>query len=913
MDSVELDKDAPLREDIRRLGRILGNTVRRQEGGEIFSAIEAVRQTAIRFHRDEDHGAREEMDEVLTSLSQHGMIQTIRAFSYFSHLANVAEDQHHIRRNRAHLRAASAPRNGSLALCMERLKAAGIDSQTLYDILARALVVPVLTAHPTEVRRKSTLDREKDIAALLAEAERGDLTPEDEAEHQASLERAVLMLWQTSILRRNRLGVPDEIVNAIAYYDYTFFSEIPKLYALLEDMLAEHFGIRDAAVASFLRMGSWIGGDRDGHPYVNASTMADHFRMGADRAIMHYQREVQRLASELSIDERLVPVTAELDALAHRAADPSPHRAGEPYRRALVGIANRLAATRLALGEASEGSAAEPYESTEEFAHDLATIHRSLVDNGSALLARGRLRDLRRAVDVFGFHLATLDMRQNSDVHELAVAELLEKAGVAEDYLSRDEDARVALLSAELTHARLLSSPFITYSDTTERELAILRQAALMRERYGPRAVENAIISKADAPSDVLEVALLLKEVGLYRPLERRLELNIVPLFETIADLRAAPAIVDTLFALPVYGPLLDSRGRFQEVMLGYSDSNKDGGFLTSRWEVYKAERALVEVFERHDVRMSLFHGRGGSVGRGGGPSYEAIVAQPAGAVNGAIRITEQGEVITGKYANPEMGRRNLESMVAATLEATLLPHEGGAAEPEHLAVMDDLSERAFQAYRTLVYETEGFTEYFWTSTVIGEIANLNIGSRPASRTNTPRIEDLRAIPWVFSWSQCRLMLPGWYGFGSAVKGFLADAGDEGLAVLRAMADGWPYFHTLLSNLDMVLAKTDIAIATRYADLVEDAVLRERVFPIIREELEDTISMLLTITGRNALLDENPLLARSIRNRFPYLDPLNHLQVELLRRHRQGQSDDRLVHGINLTINGIAAGLRNTG
>ncbi|MEM8664960.1 MAG: phosphoenolpyruvate carboxylase, partial [Pseudomonadota bacterium] len=758
------DKDAPLREDIRRLGRVLGDTVRRQEGGEIFTVVESVRQTAIRFHRDMDPEARDELENTLTQLSQHGTIQTIRAFSYFSHLANVAEDQHHIRRTRAHELAESAPRDGSIRLAVERIRGAAISADALEAALATALLSPVLTAHPTEVRRRSTLDRERDIAAILADGDRMDLTPEDMADNQSTLERAVLMLWQTSILRRNRLGVPDEIVNALAYYDYTFLTEIPRLYGVVEDLLAEDPQWNGRAVPSFIRMGSWVGGDRDGHPFVDADTMATAFALQSDKALAHYEREVQRLSNELSLDERLVAVSNELSALAHDAADMSPHRQGEPYRRALVGIANRLAATRDAFGLSTkhslgEAAGARPYANPAEFQNDLATIHHSLEANGSAVLARGRLRDLRRAAEVFGFHLATLDMRQNADVHEAIVAELLAKAVVEADYLALSEDERVAILSSELSNPRLLASPFIEYSDLTKKELAIFRQARVMRERYGENAIRNAIISKADAPSDVLEVAVLLKEAGLYRPTDQTLGLNIIPLFETIADLRAAPTIMDTLFKIEAYEPLLNSRGRFQEVMLGYSDSNKDGGFLTSRWEVFKAEHLLVDVFQTHGVHLSLFHGRGGSVGRGGGPSYEAIVAQPPGAVAGAIRITEQGETITGKYANPRLGRRNLESMVAATLEATLLPHEGGSAPPEFMTVMDDLSERAFQAYRTLVYETEGFTDYFWTSTVIDEIANLNIGSRPASRKAGRRIEDLRAIPWVFSWSQCRVML----------------------------------------------------------------------------------------------------------------------------------------------------------
>jgi phosphoenolpyruvate carboxylase len=415
--------------------------------------------------------------------------------------------------------------------------------------------------------------------------------------------------------------------------------------------------------------------------------------------------------------------------------------------------------------------------------------------------------------------------------------------------------------------------------------------------------------------SDLLEAALLAREAGLLRPVEGRLAVNLIPLFETIADLRNAGAVMEQLLSLPSYARLLGSRGATQEVMIGYSDSNKDGGFLTSGWELYKAEIRLVEVFERHGVKLRLFHGRGGSVGRGGGPSYQAILAQPGGAVQGQIRVTEQGEVIASKYSHPEVGRRNLEILAAATLEASLLRRGEPAPRRVYLEVMDALSEQAFRAYRALVYETEGFERYFWESTVISEISELNIGSRPASRKKSTRIEDLRAIPWVFSWAQCRIMLPGWYGFGSAVRSWLALQKDRaaGMKLLSEMHATWPFFAALLSNMDMVLAKSDLAIASRYARLVSDEKLRDAIFPRIRAEHQATVKSLLEITGASGLLEANPLLARSIRNRFPYLDPLNHVQVELLRRYRAGLQDERVKRGIHLTINGIAAGLRNSG
>ncbi|HEX6979427.1 MAG TPA: phosphoenolpyruvate carboxylase [Alphaproteobacteria bacterium] len=919
INSVDVpEKDLPLRDDIRLLGRILGDTVRAQEGEAVFGIVERIRRTAIRFHRDEDEAARRELEATLDGLSRDQTIRVIRAFTYFSRLANIAEDQHHIRRIRAHALAASPPREGTMARALSRAHEAGISRSRLRRFFSDALISPVLTAHPTEVRRKSTLDRDMEVARLLTERDRIQLTPDEAAAGDEALRRVVLTLWQTSILRRTRLAVLDEVANALSYYDYTFLRELPRFYAALEDQLASMDPAWDGAeLPSFLRIGSWIGGDRDGNPFVTAEVLRQALRMQSRRALNFYLEELHLLGGELSLDARLVGISDELAALAGRSPDPSPRRNDEPYRRAITGMYARLAATawtldrfevpRHAVGEAP------PYANAAELRADLDILARSLAANGSTTLARGRLRNLRRAVDVFGFHLAGIDLRQNADVHERTVGDLFEKAHPGTGYRGLAEPARIALLLDELRTARLLASPFVAYSAQTASELAILRTAAEAQRNYGKPAVPNYVISKADGVSDVLEAALLLKEAGLLRPDKGELDVNIVPLFETIADLHNCGRVMDALLAVPEYARLLESRGRVQEVMLGYSDSNKDGGFLTSGWELYKAEVALIEVFSRRDIRLRLFHGRGGSVGRGGGPSYQAILAQPCGAVQGTIRITEQGEVIAGKYSNPEMGRRNLETLAAATLEATLLQPEGAAPRDEYLAAMEELSAHAYRAYRRLVYETAGFERYFWESTVIGEITNLNIGSRPASRTNSTRIEDLRAIPWVFGWAQCRLMLPGWYGFGAAVRAWIAAHPRDGVAVLRAMYREWPFFQTLLLNMDMVLAKSDIAIASRYATLVADAELRAAIFPRLRAEWRDSIRALLAITGQKTLLERNPLLARSIRNRFPYLDPLNHVQIELLKRHRAGDTDERVVQGIHLTINGIAAGLRNSG
>ena len=908
-----LEADARLHEDIRLLGRILGDTVRDQEGVEVFDIVERIRQTSVRFHRDEDRVARRELENILDGLSTAATVRIVRAFSYFSHLANIAEDQNNIRQMRG------SPRDDTLARTLAHARSAGISAEQLRSFFASALVSPVLTAHPTEVRRKSTIDREMEIAALLDRRERTKLTASEFEASEEQLRREVLTLWQTNLLRRTKLTVLDEVANGLSFYDYTFLREVPRLHCALEDRLQTDEESTRQELASFLRMGSWIGGDRDGNPFVTADVMRGTLHLQSSRILRFYLEELHALGAELSIAAHLAEVSEELRGLAERSRDPSPHRSGEPYRLAVSGIYARLAATALKLEVQTSRrpvADAEPYATARQFKADLDILDRSLIANNSRVIARGRLRLLRRAADCFGFHLARLDIRQNSAVHERTVAELVDAAIPGTSYMALGEDARIALLASELRSARPLVSSFVKYSEETLAELAVFRAAADAHVTFGSDVIPQCIISMCQGVSDMLEVAVLLKEAGLVDP-SGRSAINIVPLFETIGDLQACSAIMDRLLSLHDYRRLIDSRGAVQEVMLGYSDSNKDGGFVTSGWELYKAEIGLAEVFERHHVRLRLFHGRGGSVGRGGGPSYDAILAQPGGAVQGQIRITEQGEIISSKYSNAEVGRNNLEILAAATLEASLLQPKRSAPRREYLEAMEQLSALAFRAYRNLVYETDGFVDYFWASTVITEISTLNIGSRPASRKKTRAIEDLRAIPWVFSWAQCRLMLPGWYGFGSAVEAWMADYPDRGMPFLQELYREWPFFRTLLSNMDMVLAKSSIAIASRYADLVPDAGLRERIFGRIRREWHLSISTLLQIMGHERLLQGNALLERSIRNRFPYLDPLNHVQVELLKEHRKesgaATADEQVLRGIQLTINGISAGLRNSG
>jgi len=915
---LDSNKDEPLRNDIRLLGRLLGDTVREQEGDAVFELIERVRQTAVSFARNGDPAARAELAALLDPLPRDTTQAVVRAFSYFLQLANIAEDEHHIRRRRAHDLVGSPPREGSLIHALDQLAASKVSPEAVADLFAHALVAPVLTAHPTEVQRQSLIRNHRDLARLLDQRERLQMTPEEEAENDLGLATAILTLWQSRMLRPVRLKVLDEVKNGISYFKETFFTELPRLYIQVTQQLQKRYPDTFWALPPFYRVGSWIGGDRDGNPFVTAEILRETLRLQSAAAINHYLDQVHELGGELPLSNLLVNTTPELQELAEQSTDRSPQRADEPYRRALSGIYARLAATARALDHFEpvrhEIGHAEPYATPDALRADLKILSNSLKLNGSARLAGGRLRLLLRAVQVFGFHLAPIDLRQNSEVHARSVAELLAAAGRCPDYEALPENERIKLLVAEIATPRPLYSPYLSYSEETQGELAIFFAARDLRQRYGAAALPNCIISKTDGVSDLLELALLLKEAGLLRPGPTPvLDVNIIPLFETIEDLQKSAATMDGIFALPAYRQLLAGRRDEQEVMLGYSDSNKDGGFLTSGWELYKAEIELARVFRQHGIRLRLFHGRGGSVGRGGGPSYHAILAQPAGAVSGQIRLTEQGEVISTKYGNPDTGRRNLEVLLAATLEASLTDHENKVEPAEQFhAVMDDLSARAFNAYRGLVYETPGFTTYFRQSTVVSEIATLNIGSRPASRKPSERIEDLRAIPWVFSWAQCRLMLPGWYGFGSAVDGYLQNQPD-GLATLRRMVRSWPFFRSLLSNMDMVLAKSDLAIASRYAELVADSELRERIFSQIRAEWQLTRQHLLSILEQDDFLADNPMLKRSLQLRSPYMDPLNHLQVELLKRYRGGETDERVARGIHLAINGIASGLRNSG
>jgi phosphoenolpyruvate carboxylase len=962
-----------LQDDIRFLGRLLGHSIKESEGESLFDQIEHLRRTAVTIRRaavNQGEGAVD-ADEVMQRLiaeidqkSDQELKLLSRAFSYFMHLANIAEDR--LQRRLDHLdHQFETPNMHGLSGTIERLNNAGVSNETILAYLDELNIVPVLTAHPTEVQRKSILDRHQVISDSLREYH----LVNDHRQKAAIAERIlgqVQLLWYTRMLRFDTLTVEDEIDNALNFYESTFLQVIPQLYTKMYKYLSKDNELDTDKVAKFLTMGSWIGGDRDGNPFVNAGTLKTAIARQAATVFNHYLHEVHALGTELSLSDAFAPASQELRKLADRSHDRSRHREDEPYRRAMIGIYARLAATAKVLTNGQvdlpQAEFGRVYDDVEAFLADLKVVAASLDTYHAARVIDLRLQNLIYAVSIFGFHLATIDLRQSSDVHERILEEIFLRAGVQFNgqkliYSQLAEEQKVELLLKELAEVRPLVAPWQKYSEETERELAILKTAAAIRQQYGHRAITQSIVSHTETLSDMLELLLLQQETGLiaiecdeqgeikqFKPNDG---LIVVPLFETIPDLEAGAKIMDQWLSIPwVKQRVIASQDGLQEVMLGYSDSNKDGGYLTSNWSLYETELALVEVFKKHGVALRLFHGRGGSVGRGGGPTYDAILAQPAGSVQGKIRLTEQGEVIQFKYKTPQTGLWNLEQIVTATLEASLLEQTAAQTSEEscsldakacaargYHAVMQFMSSRSEEAYRNLVYGTEGFAKYFVESTTVRHIAELNIGSRPASRKAGQRIEDLRAIPWTFSWAQCRLMIPGWYGMGTALRDFIEEgtvvaAGydfaalsrEDRLETLRAMAREWPFFTTLLSNMEMVLAKIDMGIGRQYSTLVQDEELRYTVFTKIENEFTLTLKYFKELVQHD-LLTDNTNLKNALQERFLYVDPLNYLQVKLLHRLREveGDSLDRssergsVARSILMTINGIATGLRNTG
>ena len=880
-----------VRQNVKLMDDLLMEAIRYLDGEDAAALVGSARRAAA------EGGDAPHLGFLFNAVTSDEAMLLARAFACHSMLANIGEDVAGRRRQAEDEGRAGVPRTVAAALESLNLKA---------DALADLNVVPVLTAHPTEVRRRALVEREAEISRLMS-LRRHHLPPDLDARIREGLFREVALLWRTRLHRPEKITVRDEIRNALSIVRNSMLPALIDLYENWSETVGE-----GGDVPPMLRLGSWLGGDRDGHPGVTGVTLKLALSSQARVILDIYAAEVRRLWADLAISDLYEGASEALLNLARQSDDASVHRADEPYRLALEWMFDRLCATSLVLTDAPVAFAtADPsapaYDGPRQFVADLETIRESLRGHGGERLVGSRLTTLLQVARVCGFHLLAIDMRQNADVHERLVAELIQRSGQDIDYLALDEQARVDLLLAEMAHQRPLRSPFADYSEETTRELATLEAAAEAVTQYGSDAIGGYVVSKTATLSDILEPLVLLAQVGLVRGGPAPLALvRVSPLFETIEDLDNGPAVLRQWLDLPVARSILGAKP-IQEVMVGYSDSNKDGGYVASRRGVARAASALAAECDELGVGLRIFHGRGGSVGRGGGPAAEAVLAQPPGTVQGRLRMTEQGEMIARRYGDQPTARRNLESLVASVLIATNDRRDSGPSDKARES-MDALAAGSFAAYRALVYETPGFTDFFWSATPIGEIVQLNIGSRPASRTASRRIEDLRAIPWVFSWSQARFMLPGWYGFAGGVE-------RAGLTVpqLADLAGEFDVFAALLSNMELALAQSDMAIAGRYAGLAKGVAGAAGIMATIRAEHDRAVEIALSIRGGTKLLDDRPDLQESVELAAQAVDPLNYLQLELLSRRRAGDEDEQLRLAIQLTVAGVAAGLRNTG
>ena len=919
---------------IHYLGDRLGETIRTQSGAEAFELEEHVRAIAKRLRATEDPAAERELQEIVGRLSVEEASDLLGAFTHYFGLVNLAEQLERLRVLRERdLRKPDRPRSESILAAVRQIAADGVPAAAIQATLGDMLLAPVFTAHPTESQRRTGLQSQRRIAALLPRLLGDDLLPAERADLDRRLVGEIVGRWQSDQLRVHKPTVIDEVKYGRFYLETTVLGVVPGIYRDLEAALRSTYPDCDWTVPPLLRFGSWIGGDRDGNPFVTPGTTVEAVRLLQDALLQHYVRRVERLSRILSSSTREVPISPELAASLEVDAAGFPEVAAmvatrnefEAYRQKCTYIRERLLLTIARTeryqplwdmnGIARLDDEIAWYRGAAGLLHDLRLMDASLRANAGAALADGELHDLIRLVEVFGLHMAALDIRQHSARHTSALREILATAGVCDDYTALDEAARTSLLSEELRGRRPLIPARLEYSPETNETIQTVRTVAALLEQLNPDVIHTYIISMATGPSDVLAVLLLAREAGLYDPAAGTSLLDIVPLFETRADLQHAPGIVTDLLATPAYRDHLRCRGDRQEIMLGYSDSNKDTGYVAANWALYVAQGELVALAERQGIHLRLFHGRGGAIGRGGGGANQAILAQPAGTVRGQLRVTEQGEVIFERYGLAGIAARHLEQLVHALLLTTFSPPGADVPEPWQRA-MAELADDSAVAYRALVYDDPAFIDYFYEATPIAELVRLNIGSRPASRSSGRRIEDLRAIPWVFAWMQSRHTIPGWYGLGTALECFVERRSEDGLALLRRMYHEWPFFTTLIDNAQMILSKADMRIARSYAALVEDRAMAGKVFDRIAAEYACTVRNILRVTEQKELLDNTPVLQRSIDRRNPYIDPLSAIQVELLRRLREMPEDadtDELREAVLLSVNGIAAGLKNTG
>ncbi|MBW5448203.1 phosphoenolpyruvate carboxylase [Cohnella sp. CFH 77786] len=915
-----------LRRDVRFLGNILGEVLVHQGGRELLDHVEKIREMSKALRAEYLPELYQEFVHTVRTMDPVIRHQVIRAFAIYFQLVNIAEQNHRIRRKRDYERSAGeAVQPGSIESVVLELKNKNIPIEEIRDMLEDMSLELVMTAHPTEATRRAVLDIHKRIANEVMELDNPSLTYREREKLRDKLLNEVLTLWQTDELRERKPTVLDEVRNGMYYFHETLFDVLPDVYDELERCLAKYYPDEPWHAPTYLRFGSWIGGDRDGNPSVTAAITWKTLQMQRSLAIRKYDEVLRVLNARMSFSTTIVEVTDELlssieeDRSNVELTSVEPWtNAKEPYRVKISYMRQKLANMR---DDALAGTA-KRYHQPSELIRDLQLIERSLRHHYADYVADTLIKKMIRQVELFGFHLAKLDVRQHSKEHENAMTEMLAIAGVAENYAALDEEKKVELLHSLLGEQRPLVNEMVKMSDATREILDVYRTIYRAQREIGEGCTGTYLISMTESASDMLEVMVFAKEAGLFRRREDgtvESSIQAVPLFETIDDLHAAPAIMRKLFELPIYRQCLANAGNLHEVMLGYSDSNKDGGMVTANWELRIALKELTRTAKEYGVKLKFFHGRGGALGRGGMPLNRSILAQPPHTIGGGIKITEQGEVLSSRYSMKGIAYRSLEQATSALLTGAYLSRHAGqeeAAESQWEEILREISEKAQTKYQDLIFRDPDFMTFFKESTPLPEIGELNIGSRPSKRKNSERFEDLRAIPWVFSWTQSRYLLPAWYAAGTSFQAYVQ--GDEGrLATLRIMYRDYSFFRTLIDNLQMALAKADLNIAREYAGMIKDETVRNRIFTLIEEEYDRTRELILAITGQEDILDNVPVIQESIRLRNPYVDPLSYLQVQLLNELRgqraQGQDDTELLREVLLTINGIAAGLRNTG
>lgn len=884
-----------VKEEVLILTELLEDITKNMLAPETFEKIIQLKELSTQ----EDYQG---LNRLVTSLSNDEMVYISRYFSILPLLINISEDVD-LAYEINHQNNIDQDYLGKLSTTIKLVA----EKENAVEILEHLNVVPVLTAHPTQVQRKSMLDLTNHIHSLLRKYRDVKLGLINKDKWHNDLRRYIEIIMQTDMIREKKLKVTNEITNAMEYYNSSFLKAVPHLTTEYK-RLAQAHGL-NLKQAKPITMGMWIGGDRDGNPFVTAKTLKQSALTQCEVIMNYYDKKIYQLYRKFSLSTSIVNVSKQVREMARQSKDNSIYREKELYRRALFDIQSKIQATKTYLIEDEE--VGTRYETANDFYKDLIAIRDSLLENKGESLISGDFVELLQAVEIFGFYLASIDMRQDSSVYEACVAELLKSAGIHSRYSELSEEEKCDLLLKELEEdPRILSATHAEKSELLAKELAIFKTARVLKDKLGDDVIRQTIISHATSLSDMLELAILLKEVGLVDT--ERARVQIVPLFETIEDLDHSEETMRKYLSLSLAKKWIDSRNNYQEIMLGYSDSNKDGGYLSSCWTLYKAQQQLTAIGDEFGVKVTFFHGRGGTVGRGGGPTYEAITSQPLKSIKDRIRLTEQGEVIGNKYGNKDAAYYNLEMLVSAAINRMITQKKSDTNTPNRYeAIMDQVVDRSYDIYRDLVFGNEHFYDYFFESSPIKAISSFNIGSRPAARKTITEIGGLRAIPWVFSWSQSRVMFPGWYGVGSSFEEFI-NKNPENIAILRDMYQNWPFFQSLLSNVDMVLSKSNMNIAFEYAKLCEDEQVKA-IYETILNEWQVTKNVILAIEGHDELLADNPYLKASLDYRMPYFNILNYIQLELIKRQRRGElssDQERLIH---ITINGIATGLRNSG